>query len=117
MLVCLFCGRISSTLSMIDLIVAALAKDAAARGRQELLLAVLRVSNLLCELLGRASHIRLLSWVGRELVDHDSLLREVQLDVIEVLVLVQANLDASCTPANALHIVLVQRNTYNMTCT
>lgn len=116
MLVCLFCGRISSTLSMIDLVIAALAKDAAARGRQELLLAVLRVSDLLCELLGRAGHVRLLSWVGCELVHHDTLLREVQLDVIEVLVLVQANLDATRTPTNALHIVLVQRNTNNMTC-
>ena len=102
---------------MIDLVFTTLSKDATSCRRQELLLAVLGVSNLLGELLRWACHVWLLSRVADELVDHDTLLREIQLDVIQVLVLVQANLDAASTATDALHVVLVQCNINDVTCT
>lgn len=93
---------------MIDLVITALAKDAAACARQELLFAVLRVGDFLCKLLRWASHIWLLTWISGILVHHDSLLGEIQLDVIQVLVLVETDLDAASTTAHALHIVFIQ---------
>ena len=42
------------------------------------------------------------------LSNHDSLGGEVQLDVVEVLVLVEADLNSAGTCADALHVVLVE---------
>jgi len=105
------------TLSLIDLIRTALSKDAATRGRQELLLAVLSVGNLLGKLLRWACHCRFLPWVCIELVHHNALLSEVQLNVIQVLILVKSDLDATCTAADALHVVFIERDGDNMTST
>ena len=93
---------------MIDLVISALAKDAATCSRQELLLAILRVCDFLCELFWWPGHIWLLTWVSGELVHHNPLLSEIQLDVVQVLVLVQTNLDATSATAHTLHIVFVQ---------
>ena len=105
------------TLSLVDLIRTALTKDAATCGRQELLLAVLSVGNLLGELLRWACHCRLFARVPRKLVHHNALLGEVQLNVIQVLILVKSDLDATCTATCTLHVVFIERDVDNMTST
>ena len=95
----------------------ALTKDAATCGRQELLLAVLSVGNLLGKLLRWASHVWLLTRVALELVYHDAFRGKVQLDVIQVFILVKSDLDATSTAADTLHVVFIERDGDNMTST
>lgn len=105
------------TLSLVDLIFTALTKDAATSGLQELLLTVLRVGNLFGELLGWACHGWLLTRVTFMSFNHDTLGCEVQLDVIQVLVLVESDLDATSTAAHTFHVVFIERDRDNMTST
>ena len=105
------------SLSLIDLIRTALTKDAATSGRQELLLAVLSIGNLFGKLLRWASHVWLLTRVAGELVHHDALRSEVQLDVIQVFILVKSDLDATSAAAGTLHIVFIERDGDDMTST
>lgn len=96
------------TLSLINLVIASLTKDAATCGLQERLLAVLSVRDLLRELFGRTCHSWLLARVASMFVHHHALLCEVELDVIQVLVLVETDLDAASSPAYTLHVVFIE---------
>lgn len=109
---------ITVTLSLINLVVSTLAKDAATCGLEECLLAVLSVRNLLSELLWTGTrHVWLLARITSVLVNHHALIREVQHEVIQVLVRVQTDLDAASASADTLHVVLVEGDRDDVTCT
>ena len=93
-----------------DSVTATLTEDARVCGRQEALLALTGVCDLLGELLGRACQVRLLARVIVEFFDSDALLLEVQLNVVERLLSVEPDLNAARASANALHVVFIERN-------
>ena len=110
-----FSGRSPSVLllksistSVLHLVRATLAKDAATSGRQEFLFARSRVCDLLSKLLRMPSHLRLLAVVDGVLTGHYTLSCKIQLDVIQSFVCVETDLDAASTSADSLHVVFVQ---------
>jgi len=94
--------------SLPDAVTATLAKHACIGRRKEALLALTGVCDLGRKLLRWARQGRLLTGVTLELGDADALLLESKLNVLQRFLGVQSDLDATCTNANSLHVVLVE---------
>lgn len=100
--------------SLAHLVSTSLSKDTPICRGQETLFARLCVRDLRRKLLGWACHLGSLVGIELELLRRDSLLGESQLDVFQVFILVQPDLDAARSLANALHVVLVQIHIDNL---
>ena len=97
-----------SSSSLAHLVISTLSENTTPSRLEEGLLCLFCVCDLIGELSWSARKRGLFSRVLRELVDFNSLTGEVQLDVVEVLSLVETDLDAASTSADALHVVLVE---------
>ncbi len=90
------------------MVATSLTENASVSCRQEALLALLRIRDFLSELFGRACHLGLLAMVWTVLLRRNALLGKGQRDVLQILVLVQSDLDATRAFADTAEVILVQ---------
>lgn len=73
-----------------------------------------RVGHFFCEKLRLASHVGLPPHLSLELIGRDAPARESLLNVLQVLLCIQSDLDATRALAGSFHVVFVERHADNV---